>query len=1019
MIAIKARLLNTPTVQKNDETVAFPFRKAEALFYYLAVKKQATRDELVNILWGDMDEENAKKNLRHAMYKLRKAFDADIIVSPQKSVVILNPDISTDIDLDIFLKDGADDIQSYSGEFLQGFYVKDSEQFEEWMLQYREHIRNLYIHKLYKKIEVGQRGGENIPVEQYSKLLIAQDPFDERAYRTLMRFYAKEGAYSKVINIFHRLSETLDKELGIVPDGETKALYDEIMAARSLQNHGEKQAVEDFFYGRGRELVKMNQLYGNFINGKSSKALLIVGEAGIGKTKLKDHFLEAVKQDHIFLLESNCYQAEEEYFLKPWNDIFEKLSEFVEKESMDIPLLWKNIISYVFPIFGADSNLASINPVERIDALKYQAAEEAIMGVLKKVCRKKKLVFVFEDIQWMDQMSLSLLSSILLRQQNNHMLLIATCRNGYEERVDKFVTSMVKYECLEKIEIERFNDEEVEEFARQALPTYSWTKELTRKIYEETEGNTFFLVEVINAIKEKGDMGEMSSKMQDIIKSRFIGLSDKGKKLVNIASLFFDRVSLDLLKTLSEKDELEILDVMEELLSRCILKESGESEQISYEFTHQKLREYIYIQQSMARRRILHNRIGKILEEGLHNNQRDRFIYPKLIYHFRNGGNLPEALKYMIKSLDTYFDFSHEQFPILIESSQDGEKFFYINHGEAIRQLQEIELLFNQFHPEEKQTVQLKVLEIAFLHMKGRHQIRQGEYGEGIRCIEKMIEYALKKRDYEYALKGYRQMIYYCIQIHKIQSMKGYLEQGLELASAHSLQKETGILLRLKGLYRIMCGYYDEAEEILKQSIGIFHAINQHEDRYTLNIAAGYNYIGEIHRYNMRFNSALEYYKKAITICEEKKIMRGLTTFYTNSGQAALDMGDYHRSKGYFQKAIQLYNQLDNLWGRSTAEGYLALLLIKDGDYENAYEHLKRAELYAEKLQSPYELGLVFRVKAEIKSAMKKNKRVNQIFGEYLSLDLEEYCSRGIELLKELKESYEVEILKVLQKNKG
>ena len=97
----------------------------------------------------------------------------------------------------------------------------------------------------------------------------------------------------------------------------------------------------------------------------------------------------------------------------------------------------------------------------------------------------------------------------------------------------------------------------------------------------------------------------------------------------------------------------------------------------------------------------------------------------------------------------------------------------------------------------------------------------------------------------------------------------------------------------------------------------------------------------------------------------------------------------------------------------------MSLLMINDGSYEESFEHLLKADEYANKLQSPYELGLVYRVKAEIKAGMKKNKRVSQVFGEYLNLDLEEYCNRGIELLKELKESYEAEILKVLKKNRG
>ncbi len=1016
-MSIKVVLLNTPMVHIDNEPVAFPFRKAEALFYYLAVEKHATRDELVNILWGDMDEENAKKNLRHAMYKLRKTFDMDIVISPQRSVVMLNNNILMDIDIDNFLENN---LEVYKGEFLQGFNVKDSVEFDEWMMQKRAYFKNIYINRLHQRIELALKNNDEfIKTEQYCRLLITEDPFDERAYRTLMKMYAREGSFSKVANIYSLLTEVLQKELGISTDGDTKSLYSELMLEQSLEVSAQDKGTKEFFYDRRQELSKMKLFYDKFMENKLSKSIVILGEAGIGKTKLKDYFLRNIKEKNVCILESSCYQAEEEYYLKPWNSVFERLAEIIYKDEIDIPLLWKNVISYMFPIFETGSNIANINPVEKIESLKYQVSEEAIIGVLKKISAKKKIILVFDDIQWMDQMSLRLLKSILLRQQKSDIFFISTCRSGYEERVDKFITDGVKYAFLEKIEIERFTQRQVEDFAKHALPKYIWSEDIIKRIYNETEGNTFFLVEIINAIKENCDIGEMSAKMQDIIKSRFLGLSDTCKKVLNIASLFFDRFSLDIIKKISQNDEFELIDIMEELQKRYILKEFTDGMNIYYEFTHQKLRDYIYMNQSLARRKILHNRIGQVLETTLKHNAGDRFIYPKLIYHFKNGGNPCATLEYLIKNLEDSFNLNHEMFPVLSDSSMDEKKYIHINNDDVIRQFNEIEVLFNKLNEDEKHLAQSKTLDMAFLHMKGRYLIYEGKYEEGTSCIEKMITSAIKKENGIFAAKGYRQMIYYCIQTHNIRSMKENLDKGIDLARRNNLQKETGILLRLKGLYETMCGEYERAEETLKQSIGIFKAINQYEDRYSLNIAAGYNYIGEIRRYNMKFGSALEYYDKAMEICEENKILRGLSIFNSHAGQAALDMGDYVRAVAYLQKAIKYYNQLDTLWGRSTAEGYLALLLVKEGDYKGALVHLINAEKYAEKLQSPYEMGLVYRVKAEIKASMKKNSSLRQALDSYLPLDLGEYCYKGIRLLEEVKESYEVDILKSIQKNNG
>ncbi|WZL73822.1 BTAD domain-containing putative transcriptional regulator [Clostridiaceae bacterium 35-E11] len=1018
MDVVRVKLFGTPVVLKNQETIVFPLKKAEALFYYLLVNGQASRDTLVNLLWGEIGEKTAKKNLRNAMYKIRKMLDMDIIISPKKSIVMLNPDIQIDTDLNTFLKDEEQGVHHYTGEFLKGFHVKDAHSFEEWMMQYREQYKDLYIHRLYEKIDKALKTKKYKNVQDYGKLIIAEDPFDERAYRVLMQVYAEEGAFNKSIDLYNKLSEILEQELGIAPDAETKGLLNEILESRTAKETDRRKNKQDFFYGRRRELQVFNDIYKDFIKNQDVKSLMIVGEAGIGKTKLKDKFLHNIDEKEITLLHANCYQAEEEYLLKPWNDIFAKLSDILVEEKIEIPLLWKNIITHLFPIFAVENNnIVSINPVEKIDSLKYQAAEETIIGLFNKVCEKRKIILVFEDLQWMDHRSLSLLSSILLHQENKDRMMIGTCRSGYGEKIDTFMTSMVKYNKLEKIIIPRFTLEEVEDFVEKALPNYQWTMHLKQQIYEETAGNTFFLVELLNNMKEKGNMTDMSPKMQDIIKSRFIDISDEGKKLLNIASMFFDKVPLEMLKTLRQKEALEMMDALEELERKGILNETGSGEDISFVFTHQKLREFVYLQQSNTRRKILHNKIGTIFEQSLYNDKRDRFLYPKLIYHFTNGGNELMALKYRMKNLDVYLNFTHELFPILSDGNIEGEHYSYLDQEEVIRQLEEMEKLLEGQMDRKQDEKELMHLRIRFLHMKGRYFIREGEYEKGIAFIENMIEEALRIEDPDYALKGYRQMIYYGIQTHNIPFMQEYLEHGLKLAKACGYQKETGIFLRLEGLHKIMMGEFKEAEEILKQSIAIFQVVNQYEDKYTLNLAASYNYIGEIRRYNMKFASALAYYDRAMQLCKEKKVLRGLTIFNTNAGQAALDMGDHHRAKTYLKTAIDLYNQVNTLWGRSTAEGYMALLHIKDGEYKEALDCLLRAQEYAEKLKSPYELGLLYRVKAEIKGNMRHNQSLEKIFSKYLPLDLGEYCDRGIALLKEVHESYEIEILKVLKKS--
>lgn len=1017
MSMVQVKLLQAPTVLKENEQIVFPFKKAEALFYYLAVNRQASRDELVDLLWGETDEETARKNLRHALYMIRKAFDAEIIISPQKSTVLLNPEIIIETDLQKFLEAGESSVEAYNGEFLKGFMVKDGEKYEEWMFRCRDYYKDLYMSKLYERLSQCSAKKESSRLEYYAKLLINEDPLDERPYRLLMESYGSIGAYHKSEELYLKLKDILGQELGIAPDNKTEKLYKDNQTRRSLENN-KMESPRGFFYGRSQELDIIGEQFESFSHRKEYKSILIVGEAGVGKTRLKERFFENVDESSLYVIKSNCYQAEKGYPLKPWNQIFSSLAEVIKSEGIEIPQLWKNIIVRLFPAFDPDIEASAYTLVERTDRVKYKAIEEAVLEVLKRVCRKKRLALTFEDLHWMDSTSMRLLSFVLRRLGDSEIMMIATCRNSYEKRVDQFIAAMVKDGLVEKLVLSRFTKAEVEEFIGKLLPRQLLSEELKARIYEETEGNAFFLMELLNTVKEKGAIGEISGKAQDILKGRIMDISREGMKLLNIASMFFDRVDLDMLQTLSGREELELLDILEELQSKYIIREVENGGDISFEFTHNKLREFIYGLQSTSRRRILHNRIGQSLEKKLKGGFEDRYLYPSLIYHFSNGGNKLAALKYRIKSLDKYSDFSHELFPVLYDDAE-GEGQTLLDQEESIKYLEELEKQLKEIKDRERESQELHELELALYYIKGRYCIQEGEYNQGVKAIKYLLELAGESGDYLYTLKGCRQMIYYGIQVHNAELMQEYLSKGFELSEKYKQMNEMGILLRLRGLQRLMTENYDEAEETLKHSIGVFEALNRQDDRYSLNIAAAYNYLGEIRRYNMKFSDALRYYDKAMNICDEKKIFRGIAVFNTNAGKAAFDMGDYQRAKSYFVKAINDYNQMDTLMGRSSAEGYMAVLLIREGRYEEALECLKKSEVYSERLKSPYELGLVNRVKAEIKVKMDRNSKLKSIFNAQLPLTVSEYCKQGIEHLSGVRNCYERGILEVLAKNKG
>lgn len=295
--------------------------------------------------------------------------------------------------------------------------------------------------------------------------------------------------------------------------------------------------------------------------------------------------------------------------------------------------------------------------------------------------------------------------------------------------------------------------------------------------------------------------------------------------------------------------------------------------------------------------------------------------------------------------------------------------------------------------------------------MKGRYLIRIGKYEEGTSVIKDMIDKAIDINNINYALEGYKQMIYYCIQTYNVGDMIAYVNLGLSIAISEDYEDEKAILFRLKALYNNMCGNYREAEGLLNKSINILERNDIISDKYALNIAAAYNYIGEIRRYSMKFSQAIEYYDKAIKICQEKKIVSTIAIFSINAGEAAFDMGNYTLAKEYFSSSLKIYNHFDSVWGRSVAEAFMSLLKINEGEFNTALSYLKAAHIHSEMLKSPHEIGLVYSIKAAISTKMKENEKLNHVFKKYLHESVNHYCNNGIKYLKKSLDTYEIDIL--------
>ena len=952
---IYIKLLGTPCVRVDNIQIYFPFKKAEALFYYILINKKASRDTLINLFWSELDEPTAKKDLRNAFYSIKKTINCNVFISPKREIIIVNPEIHFVCDIFDFMDINKSSLELYNGDFLEGFNVKNAEGFEVWMLQNREYYRDVYCNSLHKAVICNMVDSNDDLAIEYCKKLINLNEFDEEAHRNLMKIFSKLGKYDKAEIVYNDLTKILKKELSVSPNEKTTKLYMEILKKKSLISSS-KRSSRSFFYVKDKETIMLSTYLNDFLYNPSSKSIIIKGEAGIGKSRFIYEFLNTLKDDKITIFSTQCYQSESIYLLKPWNSLLEQIYKYLSENNITLPPRFNSITSYFFPFL----DLGSCNATEVIKHIQsrssnetsYLAYENAISSILNIISEGKKLIFYFDDIQWIDNISLNIIKNLMLR--NNSILFIMNIRNDYNIELDEFITFLKLRELIHEIELMALTRVETVDFSSNYFKAhnFSFSEDDKTLLYKKTQGNIFFLIELLN-MQKNGKPEEIPSKVMDLLKTMLFDISEDERNTLNILSIFSDMASLEEIQYVYNGDSLCLLNILSSLVKKKYIKEVKKDSIYYYSFTQELMSLFVYGELTESQQVFYHGIIAEMLENALVEGIKDCDLYTKLVYHFGKNHNKIKWLEYKIKNLSTCLNPSHEVFPILSSKNTFVNDFTFFSSQQLCKEFANIKQDIDILKTEDRhKSSEIEIIDMQFSYILARDYIRKGNYTKGLKILMILIDNSIKLNDYKFTLSCYKIIIYYCINACDKTMMKDYIVKAIDIANYYSLNEELSVLLRLKGYFHMMLKEYNMSEKTLKQSIDIFSNLES-KNNFALNIAAAYNYIGECKRLQEKYYEAIGYYDKAIDTIKDQGTILGLPIFYTNAALCFYKLNNYNCSKEYILTAIKFYSKIDCIWQRSTAYCVYALLLIAEDDRESALSNYKKALKYNNMMKNP------------------------------------------------------------------
>ena len=243
MSSLHTFLFGTPRLERNEQPVPIGRRKVMALLAFLAHSGQPhSREYLASLLWPEHDQSGALKNLRRDLGRLKQVVGGEVLQADRMQIGLNSLQVDTAV-FQTHLQAAAnhshaphelcpsclatlsDAVALYSGDFMSGFTLPDSPEFDEWQFFEREALRHKLSEALQQLIGWHAASGEFERGIEYGRRWLALDSLHEPAHRQLMALYAWAGQHSAALRQYETCQQLLQTELSVPPESETDQLY--------------------------------------------------------------------------------------------------------------------------------------------------------------------------------------------------------------------------------------------------------------------------------------------------------------------------------------------------------------------------------------------------------------------------------------------------------------------------------------------------------------------------------------------------------------------------------------------------------------------------------------------------------------------------------------------------------------------------------------------------------------------------------------------------------------------------
>ncbi|MEM7028916.1 MAG: tetratricopeptide repeat protein [Chloroflexota bacterium] len=658
------------------------------------------------------------------------------------------------------------------------------------------------------------------------------------------------------------------------------------------------------FVGRDTEMAQLKEA---LAQAKSEQGViyLLGGESGVGKSRLLDEFrLYALINGWQVLAGQAITERSAPYQL--WQETVLRLALNTELSDLEARVL-KEIAPSLDTLLGHEIPAApSLNGVER---------EQRLVLILVSVLQRQQhpTLLVLEDLQWANESLAPLQHMLKVLDQLPGVMVVGTYRNDERPDMPEALSG------AEVMPLTRLNDTAIVQLSQAMLGEQASHDALISLLQHETEGNTFFIVEVMRALAE--DAGQLASVgqltlpkhiltsgMSELLQRRLQSVSESDHVLLSLAAVAGRHIDERLLQTLAP--DVPIKHWLHRVANRAVLLVRDNQ----WQFSHDKLRETILAQLSPEQLRNTHRQVAQTLELVYGDDVR---YNSRLLAHWQAAASDEKELEYLLLVVKQ-----------MIEVSGDYESGLELaRRGLAL------------LSSTDKRRITL-------LNMQADVYAREANFIEGERVANAAYTLAHEAKDEREQATSLNILGSIYREQSRYSEAHDYFQQALTMGQATDDVKNKADSLLQLGIVAEFQKDYDLAENYFQQSLTLCRSIDDQ-----IGITHCFFYLGMLAaQYHNNFEASLDYARQSLVIHQAIGNQRNISKTLTSMGIDNASTGNYAAARNYFEQSLAIKESFGDPVG--VAHTYLVLgeaYFFEGVDHKKAlYYHEQSLQIYLE-----------------------------------------------------------------------